>query len=214
MIDRSVFQERLVNAFNLLLDRGILHNQAQLASVLGKSRGDISQSLKGQGKALTKGLLTKLADAFPDVLNKDYLLEGVGEVAKPIGKPHIPFEVAAGGVAVALGSATLSDCEIRPTLPTFGDYDFTIEVSGKSMQPYILHGDTLICKNVGLNTVIIRPKHCYVIDTPEGAVVKHISVEGDFIVCKSFNPEFKPFKMPIHDDMRFAMVVGIIRHCD
>ena len=214
MIDRSIFQERLVNAFNLLLDRGILHNQAQLASVLGKSRGDISQSLKGQGKALTKGLLAKLADAFPDVLNKDYLLEGVGEVAKPIGKPHIPFEVAAGGVAVALGSATLSDCEIRPTLPTFGDYDFTIEVSGKSMQPYILHGDTLICKNVGLNTVIIRPKHCYVIDTPEGAVVKHISVEGDFIVCKSFNPEFKPFKLPIHDDMRFAMVVGIIRHCD
>ncbi|MDY5827231.1 MAG: S24 family peptidase [Candidatus Limisoma sp.] len=214
MVDRSILQERLLKAYNLLLDRGLVHNKQQFADEIGVQRPALYNALNNNGRVLTKGLLTKVADAFPDVLNKDYLLNGVGEVAKPIGKPHIPFEVAAGGVAVALGSATLSDCDIRPTLPTFGDYDFTIEVSGKSMQPYILHGDTLICKNVGLNTVIIRPKHCYVIDTPEGAVVKHISVEGDFIVCKSLNPEFKTFKMPIHDDMRFAMVVGIIRHCD
>ena len=214
MVDKDTLHSRITIAFQYLMNNGVIHSVQQFADALGKGYPQVHRALNNKGKDLTMGFLKSVAKAFPDTLNEDFLLNGIGDVAKPVGKPHIPFEVAAGGVAVALGSATLSDCEIRPTLPTFGDYDFTIEVSGKSMQPYILHGDTLICKNVGLNTVIIRPKHCYVIDTPEGAVVKHISVEGDFIVCKSFNPEFKPFKMPIHDDMRFAMVVGIIRHCD
>ena len=214
MVDKDTLHSRITIAFQYLMNNGVIHSVQQFADALGKGYPQVHRALNNKGKDLTMGFLKCVAKSFPDTLNEEFLLNGIGNVAKPVGKPHIPFEVAAGGVAVALGSATLSDCEIRPTLPTFGDYDFTIEVSGKSMQPYILHGDTLICKNVGLNTVIIRPKHCYVIDTPEGAVVKHISIEGDFIVCKSINSDFQPFKLPIHDDMRFAMVVGIIRHCD
>ena len=208
MIDRSVFEERLVNAFNLLLDRGILHNQAQLASVLGKSRGDISQSLKGQGKALTKGLLTKVADAFPDVLNRDYLLEGIGEVEKQNGKPHIPFEASAGGVATALGSVTLEECEKLPTISAFAHYDFTIDARGDSMEPSIQNGDTLYCRWCGLNTVISRPNRFYIVDTPDGAVVKQIKVMETCIICESLNNKYKPFKIEIADDMRFAIVVG------
>lgn len=208
------FHYRITKAYDYLLGEGIIHSKTQFAKAIIKAPSDVTNALNGSPKHATKGFCKKIYDAFPDTLNEDFLLNGIGDVAKPVGKPHIPFEVAAGGVAIALGTATLADCEIRPTLATFGDYDFTIEVSGESMQPYILHGDTLVCKNVGLNTVIIRPKQCYVIDTPEGAVVKHISIEGDYIVCKSLNSEFKTFKMPIHDDMRFAMVVGIIRHCN
>ena len=49
MIDRSEYHERFVNAYNLLLNKGILHNQAQLADAIGKARGDVSRCLIGEG---------------------------------------------------------------------------------------------------------------------------------------------------------------------
>lgn len=193
------------------MDNGLVHNKQQFADIVGVQRAVISSAINNIGRNMTMGLLTKVANAFPDVLSREYLLDGVGEVGKVNGIPHIPFDVAAGSLAVSLGSATIADCELRPANPLFTSYDFTIEVSGDSMSPYIQHGDILACKRVGLNTVIIRPSHCYVIDTPEGAVVKHLKVEGDFLVCSSINTSFAPFKIPIVDDMRFAIVVGITR---
>ena len=214
MIDKSILQERLVNAYNYLLDSGLVHNKQQFADAIGKQRPAVSRALSNNGRDLTMGLLKKVADAFPDVLNREYLLDGIGEVGKVNGIPHIPFEVAAGGVASALGSATISDCELRPTNPLFTAYDFTIEVSGESMSPYIQHGDILACKFVTWNAILTHPTRCFVIDTPDGAVVKHLKVDGDFLVCSSINPSFTPFRVPIVDGMRFAMVVGITRAID
>jgi SOS-response transcriptional repressor LexA len=211
MMDRSILSERLNNAYKHLMDNGLVHNKQQFADIVGVQRAVISSAINNIGRNMTMGLLTKVANAFPDVLSREYLLDGVGEVGKVNGIPHIPFDVAAGSLAVSLGSATIADCELRPANPLFTSYDFTIEVSGDSMSPYIQHGDILACKRVGLNTVIIRPSHCYVIDTPEGAVVKHLKVEGDFLVCSSINTSFAPFRIPIVDDMRFAIVVGITR---
>lgn len=214
MVDRSVFQERLVNAYNFLLDNGLVHSKAQMATAMGIDRRYLASAFSNTGRTLTMGLLKKVADAYPDVLNREYLLDGVGSVEKVIGKPHIPFEVSAGGVASALGSATISDCELRPTNPLFSSYDFTIEVSGESMAPYIQHGDILACKFVTWNAILSHPTRCFVIDTPDGAVVKHLKVDGDFLVCSSINPSFVPFRVPIVDGMRFAMVVGITRPID
>lgn len=214
MIDRSIFQERLVNAYNYLLNNGLVHSKAQVAEIMGLDKGYVNSAFSNSGRTLTKGFLTKVANAFPDVLNREYLLDGVGEVGKVSGIPHIPFEVAAGGVASALGSATISDCELRPTNPLFTAYDFTIEVSGESMSPYIQHGDILACKFVTWNAILTHPTRCFVIDTPDGAVVKHLKVDGDFLVCSSINPSFVSFRVPIVDGMRFAMVVGITRPID
>lgn len=214
MIDRSIFQERLVNAYNYLLNNGLVHSKAQVAEIMGLDKGYVNSAFSNSGRTLTKGFLTKVADAFPDVLSREYLLNGVGEVGKVNGIPHIPFEVAAGGVASALGSATISDCELRPTNPLFSSYDFTIEVSGESMSPYIQHGDILACKFVTWNAILSHPTRCFVIDTPDGAVVKHLKVDGDFLVCSSINPSFVSFRVPIVDGMRFAMVVGITRPID
>ena len=211
MEDRAELQERLIKAYNLLLDSGLIHNQQQMADALGVQKSIISQALNNKGRVLTLGFLKKVANAFPDVLSREYLLDGVGEVGKVNGIPHIPFEVAAGGVASALGSATISDCELRPANPLFSSYDFTIEVSGESMAPYIQHGDILACKFVTWNVILSHPTRCFVIDTPDGAVVKHLKVDGDFLVCSSINPSFASFRVPIVDGMRFAMVVGITR---
>lgn len=214
MIDRSVLAERLNNAYNHLMNSGLVHNKQQFADAVGVQRAVMSSAMNNIGRNMTMGMLKRVANAFPDVLNREYLLDGIGEVGKVNGIPHIPFEVAAGGVASALGSATISDCELRPTNPLFTAYDFTIEVSGESMSPYIQHGDILACKFVTWNAILTHPTRCFVIDTPDGAVVKHLKVDGDFLVCSSINPTFEPFRVPIVEDMRFAMVVGITRPID
>lgn len=208
MIDRSIFHERLLKAYNYLLDSGLVHNQQQFADCIGVQKQVANSALKNYGRVLTKGFLTKVADAFPDVLNKDYLLEGIGEVEKQNGKPHIPFEASAGGVATALGSVTLEECEKLPTISAFAHYDFTIDARGDSMEPSIQNGDTLYCRWCGLNTVISRPNRFYIVDTPDGAVVKQIKVMETYIICESLNDKYKPFKIEIADDMRFAIVVG------
>ena len=208
MVDRSILQERLLKAYNLLLDRGLVHNKQQFADEIGVQRPALYNALNNNGRVLTKGFLTKVADAFPDVLNKDYLLEGIGEVEKQNGKPHIPFEASAGGVATALGSVTLDECEKLPTISAFSHYDFTIDARGDSMEPSIQNGDTLYCRWCGLNTVISRPNRFYIVDTPDGAVVKQIKVMETCIICESLNEKYKPFKIEISDDMRFAIVVG------
>jgi hypothetical protein len=82
------------------------------------------------------------------------------------------------------------------------------------MSPYIQHGDILACKFVTWNAILSHPTRCFVIDTPDGAVVKHLKVDGDFLVCSSINPSFASFRVPIVDGMRFAMVVGITRPID
>ncbi|MBQ2046105.1 MAG: S24 family peptidase [Muribaculaceae bacterium] len=208
MVDRSILQERLLKAYNLLLDRGLVHNKQQFADEIGVQRPALYNALNNNGRVLTKGFLTKVADAFPDVLNKDYLLEGIGEVEKQNGKPHIPFEASAGGIATALGSVTLEECEKLPTISAFAHYDFTIDARGDSMEPSIQNGDTLYCRWCGLNTVISRPNRFYIVDTPEGAVVKQIKVQETCIICESLNDKYEPFKIEIVDDMRFAIVVG------
>lgn len=208
MVDRSILQERLLKAYNLLLDRGLVHNKQQFADEIGVQRPALYNALNNNGRVLTKGFLTKVADAFPDVLNRDYLLEGIGEVEKQNGKPHIPFEASAGGVATALGSVTLEECEKLPTISAFAHYDFTINARGDSMEPSIQNGDTLYCRWCGLNTVISRPNRFYIVDTPDGAVVKQIKVMETCIICESLNTKYEPFKIEIADDMRFAIVVG------
>lgn len=208
MIDRSIFHERLLKAYNYLLDSGLVHNRQQFADAIGVRISAVSNALNNYGRVLTKGFLTKVADAFPDVLNREYLLEGIGEVEKQNGKPHIPFEASAGGVATALGSVTLEQCEKRPTDTSYAQYDFTIEARGDSMIPAIVSGDTLYCRWCGLNTVISRPNRFYIVDTPDGAVVKQIKVQETCIICESLNDKYKPFKIEIVDDMRFAIVVG------
>ena len=116
--------------------------------------------------------------------------------------------LAAVGVATALGSITLEECEKLPTISAFAHYDFTIDARGDSMEPSIQNGDTLYCRWCGLNTVISRPNRFYIVDTPEGAVVKQIKVMETCIICESLNAKYEPFKIEIVDDMRFAIVVG------
>lgn len=201
--------KRLNEAYNLLLDNGLLHTRASFANAIGLSAAHMSSAFKGDAKRLTQGLMRRIADAFPDVISREYMEHGVGEVAKKQGVPHIPYEVSAGGVGISLGAVSLNDCEMFAPIPNLGRYDFTIDVHGDSMEPELRSGDILACRWADVNS--IDSTKYYVLDTDGGAVVKSLEDKGATIVCTSLNKKYEQFSVTKHDALRIALVVGVMR---
>lgn len=209
MIDRSIFQERLIYAYNYLLDSGLIHNQQQLADAIGVKKQVVSSALNNVGRVLTMNFLLRVADAFPEVISREYMEHGVGEVAKKQGVPHIPYEVSAGGVGISLGAVSLNDCEMFAPITNLGRYDFTIDVHGDSMEPELRSGDILACRWADVNN--IDSTKYYVLDTDGGAVVKSLEDKGATIICTSLNKKYEQFAVTKHDALRIALVVGVMR---
>lgn len=205
----SLHQRRL-NAFDYLRDNGILHTQTQFAEVIGKTQQSLNAAFKDAPKRCTLGLMKAIADAFPDVLNRDYLLTGEGEVAAPDKslRPHFEAKVSAGFMdGMSEGEAGV----MRPPIPGMPDYDFTIEASGDSMMPRIESGDTLLCRRCDdcLNPPV--GKIC-VIDSIDGAVVKVVAGDDEeSVTLHSLNPKYDDYTVELTSINGIAEVVGLVR---
>lgn len=201
--------KRLNNAYNLLLDNGLVHKKQDFAEFMDIAPANLSHAFKGNTRYLTQGLMKRIADAFPDVISREYMEHGIGEVAKKQGVPHIPYEVSAGGVGISLGAVSLNDCEMFAPITNLGRYDFTIDVHGDSMEPELRSGDILACRWADVNS--IDSTKFYVLDTDGGAVVKSLEDKGATIVCTSLNKKYEQFSVTKHDALRIALVVGVMR---
>lgn len=201
--------KRLNNAYNLLRESGIIHTRKELGIAIGRSESSISSAFKAHPQRLTAQLMSLIADAFPDVISREYMEHGVGEVAKKQGVPHIPYEVSAGGVGVSLGSIDMKSCATTLPISHLNSYDFTIDVHGDSMEPMFLSGDILACRWVGVADIVAN--RFYVLDTEDGAVVKMLEDRGAEIICTSLNKRYKEFSVPKSDALRVAIVVGCLR---
>lgn len=211
-MDKSLI--RLHECIDYLKDRGIVHKQQDIVDIIGMDKGRVSDALKGKIGKFTKGFLKRFASAFSDYINEDWLLTGEGRMEKIDAtkmRPHIPLKVSAGYTDISIGSAMESECETRSVIPGLSEYDFTIEVQGDSMIPMLLDGDTIACEWV-YDLDNISDDKIYVLDTKEGAVVKQIRREGDEIICRSLNNDYKDFCVPYANVTQIARVVGVIRN--
>lgn len=206
--------DRLNNSYEYLRQKGLVHTQKEFAEAIGKREQHMSNAFKGSPSRLTIGLMKAIAAAFPDELNPDYLLNGVGDVGlREKGLiPHIPISASAGflgGDSIGIGER---DVRFNPPFFGFPDYDFTIEVKGDSMEPTYLDGDILACRKIR-EWNGIEPGRRYVIDSREGVVVKTvISSSRDSIRYKSDNPDFpQNVKVDGADIFGLARVVGFTR---
>lgn len=196
---------------------------------IGASRGVISKAIT-KGTDIQSKWIALICEKFPQI-NAIWLLTGEGEMLttdisdtqircsensrgmqkfSQETRPRIPFDAAAGGLSVAIGSVREEQCERLPVIPTFPRYDFTIIARGDSMEPQYVSGDELACLFIKDQSFIQwgRP---HVLDTTQGVVVKRIFDAGDSILCKSINPEYPDFKIPKDDIIHMALVVGYIR---
>lgn len=121
-------------------------------------------------------------------------------------RPRLVQTAAAGCLTEQLEVTT----ERYPVIRQLPDYDFTIKVSGDSMEPEIKSGDELACVDVSKESFIQWGK-IHVLSTRQGIVVKRIYQEPQAVRCESDNPRYSPFSVPLEDIFNICLVVGLLR---
>lgn len=203
--------KRLLQVVDYLKDNGKARNHEEIAQMTSTSRPNVSSAISGNPRYVTEPFLKRFAAAYSDYVNEQWLLTGEGEMAKPEAdlRPHIGTKARAG----FMDNLSEGDYgrDLRPTIPFFKDYDFTIEVVGDSMEPNYQEGDILACRKVNDRFNPPIGKVC-VLDTREGAVVKVIKeTTEDGVMCHSFNNSYPDYEIPAGNINQTALVVGSIR---
>lgn len=125
-------------------------------------------------------------------------------------RPRIPYDAAAGTLTETINGVTKYECEQVPVISVFPKYDFTIRITGKSMEPEYYAGDEVACLKIN-EKQFIQWGRVHVLDTTQGVVIKRIYEDGDNIRCSSYNAEFPDFSIPKDDIRSFNLVVGSVR---
>lgn len=213
--DKEAAHSRLLEARELLMSKGLIHSDTDLAKATGKYLQDISDALRGVERKITMGLLTRIADAFPDIINRDYLLHGEGDIQlpDPDTRPHIDtVTVAAGRGTPILQSIQELQLDRHPYIPfVHRDYDFTIEVKGDSMEPELHEGDIVACYRI--SPADIRPDTIYVFDTAQGPFIKQANINRrkQRYELLSLNEDYDPIYITQDEIYNIFRVVAVIR---
>lgn len=167
-------------------------------------------------------VMNRISIQYPE-LNTTWLLTGEGEMLKKTvsgnivsssdkkeTRPRIPYDAAAGTLTEAMEGVTEYQCEQLPVISAFPKYDFTIRITGDSMEPDYHSGDEVACLRVDENRYL-QWGRVHVLDTTQGVVIKRIYDDGDKIRCKSNNPQYPDFSIPKDDIRSYNLVVGSLR---
>lgn len=129
------------------------------------------------------------------------------------GIPLIPVHAMAGALSGDSTTVNPWDIEDMYIVPAFRKSDFCIRVDGDSMEPRYCKGDIIACTRVPLTNLWFQWGAVYVVDTRQGALVKHIEKgsDNDHILLVSDNPDYKPFEIPTSEIFGVAIVNGLIR---
>ena len=187
----------------------------------GISKGDsaVQNKLSRQLReaTVTADVIQLILGTFPDV-SAEWLLRGEdvksiesnreGDSVKTL--PRIPYNAAAGSLTDAVEGVTEYQCERLPVVAAFPKYDFTMRVSGRSMEPYYYAGDEVACLRIN-EARFLQWGRVHVLDTTQGVVIKRIYDNGDCIRCASYNPEYPDFNVPKADIRSYNLVVGALR---
>ena len=178
--------ERLIAVYNALRDGGRIHSQRDLAKLLGASDTTVSKALKQDPSYLTPSFV-KRAEAL---LQEPPAEEPGAETAVLV----IPYEARGGTIGDFVQGVHEYDCE-KIISPIRGA-DYAMEVTGDSMSPEYPSGSRVLIKKV--SETFIAWNEVYVLDTPDGAVIKRVRKTDDpaVVECVSVNPAYQPYTIP------------------
>ena len=182
------------------------------AKAIGVEQVTLSRYLNGS-RSLSLDVIEAILRTFPDI-SAEWLLRGeevsVASSEKSKTLPRIPYDAAAGSLTDAVDGVTELQCERIPVISAFPKYDFTIRVTGRSMEPMYFSGDEVACLRIN-EAQFLQWGRVHVLDTSQGVVIKRIYDNGDSIRCASFNPEYPDFNVPKADIRSYNLVVGALR---
>lgn len=180
------------------------------------SKGTMSK-IRNARCGVSMNTLQEFCNAYPRV-SSDYIITGRGSMFLDEERqdvliktlPRIPYDAAAGSLTDMVEGVTEYGCERIPVISAFPKYDFTIRVTGRSMEPYYFSGDEVACLRIN-ESQFIQWGRVHVLDTTQGVVIKRIYENGDSIRCASFNPEYPDFNVPKEEIRSYNLVVGALR---
>lgn len=186
------------------------------AKAIGVEQVTLSRYLNGS-RSVSLDVVNAILNTFPDV-SAEWLLRGqdvleINEERQDVlikTLPRIPYDAAAGSLTDMVEGVTEYGCERIPVISAFPKYDFTIRVTGRSMEPYYFSGDEVACLRIN-ESQFIQWGRVHVLDTTQGVVIKRIYENGDSIRCASFNPEYPDFNVPKEEIRSYNLVVGALR---
>lgn len=191
--------------------------EASFAKEIGIHQVTLNNYMLGKRKVSLE-IIDAILKAFPDV-SAEWLLRGEEnypqeKIELPLRenemKPRIPYDAAAGTLTDAVNGVREVDCEMIPVVSIFPKYDFTIRVTGRSMEPEYYSGDEVACKRINERS-FLQWGRVHVLDTTQGVVIKRIYDDGDCIRCCSYNDEFPDFLIPKDEIRSYNLVVGSLR---
>lgn len=206
-------QQKLIQVFEYLRFNNIVSTQADMANAIGIRFQHLNNAFHGDATRLTKGLFKRIADTYGDYISPSWLIDGVGEMVVPdrsATRPHLPLAVAAGPTGVTCQSVMADECEFVAIVPNFPLYEFSVKVTGDSMYPALMDGDTIYCRSVDTEAPL-DGEAFYVVDSSEGAVLKHLQAVPEGLRCISENTAYPPYIIPAANVLKIYRVVGFAR---
>ena len=179
--------------FNLARAKGLCTTRAEFAKLLNLNPTTLSGAVSGsRPENLTDKMLAKVAMfAGENGLDVDKDETQTEEESTLL---VIPYGARGGTIGDFVDGVYDYDCE-RITSPIKGA-DYAMEVTGDSMAPEYPSGSRVLIKKV--DPIFIEWNEVYVLDTPNGAVIKRIRKTEDenIVECVSINPAFQTYTIP------------------
>ena len=178
--------------YGLAVAKGLCNNMTEFAKLVDSSQNTLSAGLTSRPDNLSQKLIGRIvmfsaannleADAPPEDEANDSVLV-------------IPYGARGGTIGDFLDGVHEYDCE-KIASPIKGA-DYAMEVTGDSMSPEYPSGSRVLIKKI--NPVFIEWNEVYVLDTPNGAVIKRVRMteDPDQVECVSINPAYQPYRVPV-----------------
>lgn len=176
--------------YGLACAKGLCKSKTEFAKLLGINPTTLSGALGSRPDNMTDKMVGRVVMfATSNRLEDDAPQEDAPSVLV------IPYGARGGTIGDFVDGVHEYDCE-RVTSPIRGA-DYAMEVTGDSMSPEYPSGSRVLIKKV--SPVFIEWNEVYVLDTPNGAVIKRVrsTEDPDLVECVSINPAYQPYRVPV-----------------
>lgn len=188
-------QELLNKTFLLLQFTDQVSSRKEFAEKIGYDYSNLSNAFNGKGSYLNSTLFSRIETAFPGAMEKvknqaaEYTIRVQNQTVM-----LIPHEARGGSLGDFAEGVMGYQCEKIVT--PIRNVDYAVQITGDSMSPEYPSGSTILVKKID-EEMFIEWGRTYLLDTPNGAVVKKIMRTEDphEIECISINPAYPPFRI-------------------
>lgn len=190
-----------------------------LEKAIGASKGVLSRAINN-GTDIQSKWLSLIVENYP-LYNLDWLLTGKGEMLKSIpekphtttlmgeGTPYFDVDFIGGFNEIFNDQTSKPNCNI--VVPGFEKATLWCNVTGRSMEPKINHGDIIALRECTVEDIQYGEIYAIVLDTLRTIKILRRGSTPDTLLYVPINqPDYEPQEFPLARILRIFEVLGSI----